>query len=162
MAGVINVEGTGELDIQDEDWHCIGRIVHEQTRCRLSERMPRADDPCLIETREVVIRAAKEEEQRFHVAAMATAVATGGHSTLLVGHYPELLSGRSPDMTEAATQSLSASYCCFGVDTGLDLLATGKLAEANILDNEMDWRGIARGRYDFVLVCVTANFDAKG
>ena len=86
------------------------------------------------------------------MAEVARAIARGGESTLLVGNHPDLLGGRTPNMAEALQQGLSASYCYFGVERRLDLLATGTLTSKEILENRLDWWTTSQGRYAYVLV----------
>jgi hypothetical protein len=103
-----------------------------------------------VKTRRIAVRGAGCDE----VVEIARAIARGGESTLLVADHPELLDGRAPTLADAIQQGLSASYCYFGVDRRLDLLATGSLSSAEILENRMGWWNTSKGRYAYVLVHV--------
>lgn len=155
MAAVINLEGTGVLGMTAELWDRVCEAVQGITRCRPPSVAPQADSPRLLATRRIVIHAGSEGDQSSDIAAVARAIARGGETTLLVGNYPDLLSGRGPTMTEAMQQGLGVSYCFFGVERRLDILATGSMTHRDILENRMDWWNIARGRYAFVLGCVS-------
>jgi hypothetical protein len=150
---VINLEGAGELSVDRETWDRLSRAVEEVTQCRPPALPPQADSPCLIETHRIVLRAdGDDSEQKDDIVALARALARGGESTLLVGHYPALLHGRGPTMMEAGQQGLSVSYCYFGVEPRLDLLATGPLSRELPLKSGMEWWNNCRGRYAFVLL----------
>lgn len=151
LAAVINLEGVGHLKLQGDVWTAIDNTVYENTTCRLPPSIPAPDVTQLVPTCRLVIPA-HICDKRSNVAAAARALAACGPSTLLVGNYPELLAGRSPDMGQAAEQNLGASYCYFGVAPNLDLLATGSFTEEDILNNRMYWWDISKGRYAFVLV----------
>ncbi len=145
---VINLEGSGSLEIGDEVWRRICNVVQQTTRHLPPITLPRSDTSCFVKTRRIVIRGATCDE----ASEVARAIARGGESTLLVGNHPDLLGGRTPTMPDALQQGLSVSYCYFGVETRLDLLATGSLTSIDLLGNQMDWWGTSRGRYAYVLV----------
>lgn len=155
MAAVINLEGTGSLDTGGDVWRRVCEVVQETTQCRVPSCAPHADSSCLINTRRLVIRADREDSQSSHIVEVARAIARGGESTLLVGHFPGLLRDRGPTLAEANQQSLGTSYCYFGVERRLDLLATGPTSQDELLHNRRDWWDTSKGRYAFVLVnCV--------
>ncbi len=147
---VINLEGTGKLEMSPEIWRRICDIIHESTQCLPPPSVPEVDRSYLVRTRRIAVRGAECDE----VVEIARAIACGGESTLLVGDYPHLLNGRTPNMPEASQQGLSASYCYFGVERRLDLLATGSLSSAEVLGNRMDWWNTSKGRYAYVLIHV--------
>jgi hypothetical protein len=151
MKGVINLEGAGSVDIGDEVWRRVCKAVQQTTKCRAHSRAPLADSWWLVNTRRVVIRADQDADHRSDIVELARAIARGGVSTLLVGHFPDLLRGRGPTLAEANQQSLGVSYCYFGVERRLDLLATGPLTQRSLFENEMDWWESCSGRYAFVL-----------
>jgi hypothetical protein len=152
VAAVINLEGTGALGLNLDDWVRICRVVEETTRCHPQPGLPEPDAPCLIKTRLMFVRAGSEGNQPSDIVEMARAIARGGQSTLLVGHYPDLLEGRGPTMADASQQGLGVSYCYFGVDQRLDLLATGPAAEETLLKYGANWWHNCNGRYAFVLL----------
>jgi hypothetical protein len=160
MQAVINLEGAGAVEMRGEDWERIRQVVEEMTTCRPSSSAPLADSHCLIETKRIVIRA-NHDGQQSDIVEMAKAIASAGESTLLVGHYPELLGGRRPNMAEASQQGLGVSYCYFGVERNLDLLATGPMTQEIILKNIPDWWSNCKGRYAFVLLYDDTKFSNR-
>lgn len=150
MRAVVNFEGAGEISA--EDWGRIRKVVEETTSFLPPPSPPVEDDSCLVGTRRIEVRAGGEGARESDVVELARSIARGGESTLLVGHYPELLRGRGPTTVEAKWQGLGVSYCYFGVEPRLDLLATGPLTGKFILDNQMGWWDNCRGRYAFVLL----------
>lgn len=151
LQAIINLEGAGELCIDKKTWARIRRVVEEATQCRAPSLSPQADGQFFTKTRRIVIRAGREYDPRSDIVEMARAIARGGESTLLVGDYPDLLHGRGPNMAEASRQGLGVSYCYFGVERRLDLLATGQNAQ-QILEEHSDWWNNCNGRYEFVLL----------
>lgn len=100
----------------------------------------------------MVIRASGADDRYSDIVAMAKAIARSGESTLLVGDYPDLLRGRGPTMADASRQGLGVSYCYFGVERRLDILATGPMTQ-ELWEDYADWWDNCRGRYAFVLLC---------
>ncbi|MBV9157815.1 MAG: GAF domain-containing protein [Acidobacteriaceae bacterium] len=154
LCGVINFEGTKRVDVNEQLWSTIDTIVYKNTNYCLPRNVPIPNAAHFVDTIQLAVPANGRQNQRASMTAVGHALAAGGASTLLVGRFPELLAGRSPDMAQAAEQKLGPSYCCFGVAANLDLLATGSFTEQDILDNQMNWRDISNGRYSFVLVHV--------
>jgi hypothetical protein len=144
---VINLEGTGSLELGAEVWSRICDAVQQTIGYLPPITLPQSNNSYLVRTRRIVIRGGTEE-----VANVARAIARGGESTLLVGDHPNLLDGRTPTMADALQEGLSASYCYFGVERRLDLLATGTLSANDILENCMNWWNISQGRYAYILV----------
>lgn len=151
LMAAINLEGAGALGVGAEAWDRVCQVVEETTQCKLSSAPPQADSSCLIKTHRIVIRADEDDDRRSAIVETAKAIARGGESTLLVGDYPDLLRGRGPTMAEASRQGLGVSYCYFGVDRRLDLLATGPMIQ-EILEPCADWWDNCKGRYAFVLL----------
>ncbi|MGB9179541.1 MAG: GAF domain-containing protein [Pyrinomonadaceae bacterium] len=160
MKAVINLEGAGAIEMRGEDWERIYQVVEETTKCRPPSSAPQANSYCLIETRRIVIRA-NHAGQRSDIVEMGKAISRAGESTLLVGHYPELLGGRRPNMAEASQQGLGVSYCYFGVERKLDLLATGLMIPKINLKNVTDWWSNSKGRYAFVLLYDDTEFSTR-
>ncbi|HJQ25468.1 MAG TPA: GAF domain-containing protein [Blastocatellia bacterium] len=156
MIAVINLEGSGSLDAGDEHWRRVCQAVEETTWCA-PPPPPQASDPCLIETVPMLIQTINGDDQRAGIVGMARTLARAGRSTLLVGHYPDLLRGRGPTMVEASRQGLDASYCYFGVERRLDLLATGPATQDELLQSRGNWWDTCNGRYAFVLVTSPRN-----
>jgi hypothetical protein len=152
MLAAINLEGTGDLETRHEVWSRICDVVDENTQCRPLCWAPLVDGSCLVQTRRIVIRAGHDDYEPLEIVERAKAIARGGETTLLVGHYPDLLRGRTPTMDEASHQGLGVSYCYFGVERRLDLLATGAVTQRHVLEDPMDWWETSIGRYAFVLV----------
>lgn len=150
LMAVVNFEGTGVADVGD--WARVRKIVEEMTTFLPPTTAPAAEDSCLVETRLIEVGAGREGVRESDVIELARAVARGGESTLLVGHYPELLRGRGPTTDEASKQGLGVSYCYFGVEPRLDLLAATSVTREFILDNHMGWWDNCRGRYAFVVL----------
>jgi hypothetical protein len=136
--------------VRPEVWHRICDLVHETTQCLPPASAPEADRSYLVKTRRIFVRGSVEDD----MVEIARVIARGGENTLLVGNHPDLLGSRGPTMAEAIQQGLSASYCYFGVDRRLDLLAAGSLSSVEILGNRMDWWNTSKGRYAYVLVHV--------
>lgn len=152
ITGVINLEGTGNPESGHGNWDRICEVVHESTQCNPPSSVPQVDTSCLVNTCRIVIRAASDQDQRSEIVNIARAIARGGESTLLVGHFPDLLRGRGPTMAEASQMGLGVSYCYFGVERRLDLLATGAVTHVATLEDPLAWWRTSRGRYAFVLV----------
>lgn len=157
MTAVVNLEGAGSVDIGDDIWRHVCTVVKETTQCQAPPQAPQADSACLISTRRIVTSADRDYDQVSDIVAVARAIARGGESTLLVGHFPDLLRGRGPTLAEAKQQNLGASYCFFGVEQRLDLLATGPITQDELLQNGESWRRLCDGRYAFVLVMSPRN-----
>lgn len=151
MTGVINLEGKGALAISAGVWDRVRQTVHETTQCQPPLSPPDVDNPQLIQSRRIMIRSDSGSDCQSDVIELGRALARGGASTLLVGHYPDLLGGRGPTMAEASQQALGLSYCFFGVEKRLDLLATGPMAQESLLEHDADWWSTCKGRYAFVL-----------
>jgi hypothetical protein len=145
---VINLEGSGSLEIAAEGWNHICEVVQQTTGYHPPITLPQSNNSYLVKTRRIVIRGERSDE----VAELARVFARGGESTLLVGNHPDLLGDRTPTMTDALRQGLGASYCYFGVERRLDLLATGDLSSKDMLENRLHWWNISQGRYAYVLV----------
>jgi hypothetical protein len=152
MTGVINLEGTGRPESGHGVWNRICQVVHESTQCIPPSCVLQADTSYLVKTCRIVIRAASDQDQRSEIVNIARAIARGGESTLLVGHFPDLLRGRGPTMAEASQKGLGVSYCYFGVERRLDLLATGPVPHLANSEDPLHWWQTSRGRYSFVLV----------
>jgi len=151
LKAVVNLEGGGSLEVSDEAWKRVCQAVEETTQCQPPSSLPEANTSPFIKTRRIVIRASGDDDGQRNTIEMTRAIARGGASTLLVGHYPDLLRGRGPTITEASQQGLGLSYCFFGVAPGFDLLATGPKS-GDALRAHPDWWKFCDGRYDFVLV----------
>jgi len=149
LEGVINLEGAGELILDRGLWADILHVVEHETKCQPPALPP--DGAChLVNTRRLLIKALADENQDS-IPKLARAIASCGEDTLLVGDYPNLLRGRGPSLAEAVQRGLDVSYCFFGVEKRLDLLATG----SNIGDQlraRPNWWDLCQGRYEFVLV----------
>lgn len=152
MKAVLNFEGTGTFGTVD--WEHVSRAVREVTSYLPPPSAPLADSPYLVETRRIEVRTSGDRAGQSEVVELARAVARGGESTLLVGHYPELLRGRGPTAAEAGKEGLGISYCYFGVEPRLDLLATGPVNRDFMSENQMGWWDNCKGRYAFVLLSV--------
>lgn len=152
MAAVVNFEGMGTLELGHELWQRLCEVVQASAQYRPSSATPEADNSWRVETRRVVINARYDDEPQSTVVATARAIARGGESALLVGCYPELLRDRGPTMAEAEQQGLGVSYCYFGLEPRLDLLATGPISQEALLENKMGWWDNCAGRYAFVLL----------
>ena len=133
-------------------WDCLCQIIEKTTQFKAPSLPPETRGSCLIDTRRIVINASGAEDQWSDIVEMARAIARGGETTLLVGHYPDLLQGRGPTMAEASQQGLGVSYCFFGIEQRLDLLAAGPGTGETLLKNAMEWWPACRGRYSFVLL----------
>lgn len=148
MSAVVNLEGTDILEVAPELWLRLAELVYESTGCRMPSSLPTPDSSTLIKTRRVAIREASDDD----IIDVARGLARDGSSTLLVGHYPDLLRGRTPTLDEAIEQGLSPSYCYFGFECRFDLLATGPVTKRDLLDNLTTWWHTCDGRYSFVLI----------
>jgi hypothetical protein len=153
LEGVINLEGTGELAVDQDLWATILRLVEEITRYRPPASLPTADSARLFQTRKFLIRAVPGENAGAFIE-LAQATARGGRHTLLVGDYPNLVRGRGPSIVEAIQRGLGISYCFFAVEQRLDLLATGPNAH-EVLPAHPKWWNLCDGRYEFVVIQVT-------
>lgn len=151
LKAVLNFEGVGAFPAAD--WEQVCRLVRETTSLAPATSGPLAGGPCLVETRRFEVRTGGDAARPADLVELARAVARGGRSTLLIGHYPELLRGRGPTTVEAVKEGLGVSYCYFGVEPRLDLLATGPATEFTS-ENQMGWWDNCRGRYAFVLLGV--------
>lgn len=151
LAAVVNLEGDGRIDLLPEMWYHFGEIVEENTQFHLSSSVPQVDSSYLIETRRIVIDGDSVDNQRINIIEMAQGIARGGQDTLLVGDYPEILCDRRPTLAEAIQQGVDVSYCYFGVERRLDLLATGPMSQQDLLEKKIDWWKTSQGRYTFVL-----------
>jgi hypothetical protein len=151
MSAVVNLEGNGFLHLSAELWVDVCKVVESTIGLKPPTVLPEEDSSCLIETQPILIRTPNNSSESLDIVKMAKAVARGGQTVLLVGHYPDLLGGRSPTMAQAITQGLSASYCFFGVEQRLDLLATGPMIE-EMLESGLEWWSNCRGRYALVLL----------
>lgn len=151
VQAAINLEGGGALKLDQALWSKISHIIEEITGCQAPASLPENDTCHLTTTRRFIVNVALAENECSAMLEMARAIARGGKSTLLVGHYPDLLCGRGPTMAEASEQGLPASYCFFGVEKRLDLLATGPGSD-EVLRKHEDWWDHCAGRYEFVLL----------
>ena len=151
MKGIVNLEGSGALELGVEAWERVCQLVEETTNGRPPRSEPKAGGSCMVESRRLVIQTNAESERGSDTAAVARAIARGGESTLLVGHYPDMLQGRGPSIIEASRQRLGVSYCYFGVEPRLDLLATGPETQ-EVLRRNKDWWNNCNGRYAFILL----------
>lgn len=152
MTAVINLEGAGSLDPWEQVWRRVCEVVQQTTHCRAPSSAPEPDGQCLVDTRRIVIAGISDDAKDSDIVSLARATAAGGASTLLVGHFPDLLRGREPTLAEAHRQGLGASYCFVGVDRRLDLLPTGPATQQEILESQMNWWDTCKGRYEFVLL----------
>lgn len=150
LTAVVNLEGSGELCIGEESWDRVCRVVEEAVQYRAPASSPETDLSFFIKSRKIVIRA-ERDDGASDIVDMARATARGGETTLLVGDYPEILGGRGPTIAEASQNGLGVSYCFFGAERRLDLLATGPDALA-VLTSHKDWWDYCRGRYAFVVL----------
>jgi hypothetical protein len=150
MTAVVNLEGAGALAVGAEAWDRVCQIVEETTQGRPPSPPPPADNPSLIDTHRIVVRTDQVDRERLAIIEMARAIARGGETTLLVGHYPDLLQGRRPTIAEASQKGLGVSYCYFGVEQRLDLLATGPNTRQVLLQHQ-EWWTNCNGRYAFIL-----------
>jgi hypothetical protein len=151
VEAVVNLEGGGPLEVGDEAWKRVCQVVEETTQCQPPRSIPDANNSSFIKTRRIVIRASSDDDRVSNIIEVARATARGGESTLLVGHYPDLLRGRGPTVAEASEQGLGVSYCFFGVEKRLDLLATGPGSD-EVLRKHDDWWDHCAGRYELVLL----------
>jgi hypothetical protein len=145
LAAVINFEGDVELNLSPTTWRNFQGVI-EQFGCNAPSSLPKANHIPLITT-------ARIETPKSPAQALEHAhrIAQRGQTTLLVGHFPDLIGERGPTIAEARQQGLAVSYCYFGVDTRFDLLATGPNPR-RVLDETPDWWNSANGRYDVVLI----------
>jgi hypothetical protein len=150
LDGVVNLEGAGELTIDNDLWATILRLVEETIGCQPPASLPAGNSAHFFRTRQFLIRTAAGENPDA-VMELAQATAHGGEHTLLVGDYPSLVRGRGPSITEAVQRDLGISYCFFPVRKRLDLLATGLRAD-DVMRMHTNWWRLCDGRYEFVLI----------
>jgi hypothetical protein len=151
---VINFEGVGTPDLQDDTWNRVWEIIGQTTSYKPEPTRAEANNSPLVHTQRIVITPDPAEivEQRSAVVEAAKAIARGGESTLLVGDFDDLLHGRGPTMDEAIKRNLDASYCFFGVEQNLDLIATGPTPQETLSKKQLNWWSRAQGRYAFVIL----------
>jgi len=147
---VVNLEGIGPLDLNGAAWDRVCEII-EQTTSYKPESIGE-DTSHLIQTHRIRMLSDKTGDYRSALVAAARAIARGGQSTLLAGDFEDLLTGRGPTMADALTQDLDASYCFFGAEQNLDILATGPNPQNTLSTNALNWWDRAQGRYAFVLL----------
>ena len=152
LRGVINLEGSGTLELREETWLEIYRVVKQITHYEAPLSLSEIDHNGLIKTRRIVFAKNNDNDERASIVEIARAVARGGLTTLLIGDHPDLLAGRKPTLLEANAQGLGVSYCYFGVDWRLDLLATGPEDEVTRCRHDNGWWETSSGRYDVVLL----------
>jgi len=151
MKAVVNLEGVGAISVGDK-WGHICEVLQATTQLRPAARSPESNVTTLLDTRLMLVRALNERKQLTGIVDMAKAIAVGGQHTLLVGDYPDLLDSRGPNIAQARAEGLSTSYCYFGVQPRLDLLATGSLSHESLAKSQIDWWETSCGRYAFVLL----------
>jgi hypothetical protein len=145
LAGVINLEGSGTLERERTVWRIVGDVIRNSLPYQLPDGPLRPDTACLLETQRLSI-------SQPDIVQTAKAIARGGEQTLLVGNFPDLLRDRSPTMAEARRKGLGVSYCVFGVESRLDLLATGSPDYSSFSEQgSAEWWPTCAGRYAFVL-----------
>jgi hypothetical protein len=149
LDAVINLEGAGLLDVSPNTWRSIGESIIKATQHQIASA-PQSDDPWRIPTTEVVVTQDQIDSSNNSVVGLARALARDGKYTLLVGDYPALLRGRSPGLADIEGSGLTASYCFYGVEPRLDLLATGTGSEESLL--KTNWWDHCDGRYSFVIL----------
>ena len=152
VAGVVNLEGSGELTISRDSWAIIVRSVEQTTGYRAPASLAMSDSVRLFETREFFISAVPGKNAEALIE-LAQATARSGKHTLIVGDYPHLVRDRGPTIAEAVQRGLGISYCFFAVEKRLDLLATGQ-SPNDVLQAYPLWRNLCDGRYEFVLAQV--------
>lgn len=150
MNDVINLEGKGRMRLGEKVWEHICRTVKKSTH-RTPQALIPNNDTHLALTRRIIISANSKQDGVCDIIDLAQAIAGTGTNTLLVGHYPSLLGNRGPTLLEAHKQGLSASYCFYGVDHHLDLLATGPRTQQFNESSWGDWWSSCVGRYEFVI-----------
>lgn len=148
---VVNLEGVGPLDLSGDVWKRVCEIIEQTISYKPESPGEVTNTSHLIQTHRIRMLPDENDDSSAVVAA-AKAIARGGQSTLLVGDYEDLLSGRGPTMADVLTQDLDASYCFFGVEQNLDILATGPNPQDTLSTNALNWWDRAEGRYAFVLL----------
>jgi hypothetical protein len=151
LKGVINLEGTGSLRQSPEAWFDIRECVLGATQYQVPPSPPRNDDSWRVCTSRVLVATNYDHDQRKSGLAVARALARDGNTTLLVGEYPSLVPQQSPNLDEVEEAGLSESFCCYGIEQRLDLLAAGPRSKESIA-TRTDWWKYCEGRYAFVVI----------
>lgn len=148
LYAVINLEGAGTITLTKRQWNEIRQSIKDVRRCEPPVVRPRTNSMILLNTQQIVVPSEVDDSE---IVETARNLASTGASTVLVGDYPDLVCGRGPTVAEALARNLPMSYCFFGVEKQLDLLATGP--GLDLLEQvRADCWHQCKGRYSFVVV----------
>ena len=152
---MLNLEGSGTLDLSSDRWQAIRDVVAAEAGWQLPPALPPPGQTLLLETRFIGVFA-ESKQARAAAAELGEAIARGGAAVLLVGDYPELARKPYPALSEIEAQQLPVGAGVHPVGRRLDLLAAGTAAPAMIAAESSRWRNSVQGRSDFVL------YDRRG
>ncbi len=149
VAGVLNFEGSGDLELEPFLWRSLGTIASLKIGLQFPEAMPEPGEAWVVNTSRVVV---SESGQPASDAALrlGRAAASGGVSVLVAGVLDLPSSPTYPTVESALRKKLPIGGCFRGGGHRLDLLVVGDRKGKRT--DESAWWGLAEGRYDYVLL----------
>jgi len=150
VRAVINLEGSGLLEMNDDKWRRIGATVFETTQTEIEHTLPQPNDSWRLRTKRVILSSDPDDQENHILLTVARALARTGESTLLVGECPAVSRRSHPTMDEADENGLALSECFVAIEKHLDMLATGPKSR-RLLSKRTNWWDYCWGRYSFVV-----------
>lgn len=155
LTAVLNLEGSGHLELQPTTWHELAEAIIAETGWQVPEAPPERSDPGVVATRFEDV-SASNADTFDQVIDYARAMANRGTTVLLVTDRPHLAYARShPTVGQAIDQGSPLAECVYGIGRGLDFLALGSTTREDGILKPHHWRDIVDGRYENVLSAIS-------
>ena len=151
LAAVLNLEGSGSLEVQRSTWSDVTQAIEAETGWRVRSDPPEPHDSRVVATRFERVPSS-HSDTLAQAIAFAQTIADRDTSVLLVANSPHSAAARRcPTVAEAINQGSPLGECVFGIARRLDFLALGSGTEEEIIVKPHHWRDIVDGRYEIVL-----------
>jgi len=151
LTAVLNLEGSGSLELQPTTWHDVAQAIEAETGWRVPTSPPEPHDSGVVATRFECVPSPHSDTLAQAIAS-AQGIADRDTTVLLVANSTNPSATRKcPTATEAIKQGLPLGECVHGIGRRLDFLALGSGTEEENIVKPHQWRGIANGRYELVL-----------
>lgn len=153
LVAVLNLEGSGVLGLEANQWQAIAQLVLTATGWSIEESLPDPAEGGLVDTRLATFRALLGPTgDAGRILKIGRRLARRGRTVLVIGVLPEVARPNSLTVSEAEARGVPLAECFYGMGPGRDILQLGSPPDGMRAFERLGGWALVEGRYEFVLV----------